>query len=98
MQIQFCICTGLSGTEQLTKCCEPLQKQRVRLGSFKIDLSPSPVVYIYTDTSVVVLIVQCQGVEFMFLLHLMHVFLYIQLSTRNGGVIYLIIAAYSALC
>ena len=31
-------------TEQLTKCCEPLQKLRVRLGTCKIDLSP-PVIY-----------------------------------------------------
>ena len=28
-------------TEQLTKCCELLQKLRVRLGTCKIDLSPS---------------------------------------------------------
>ena len=27
-------------TEQLTKCCEPLQKLRVRLGSCKTSLSP----------------------------------------------------------
>ena len=29
-------------TEQLTKCCEPLQKMRVRVGACKIDLSPPP--------------------------------------------------------
>ena len=29
-------------TEQPTKCCEPLQKMRVRLGACKIDLSPPP--------------------------------------------------------
>ena len=32
-------------TEQLTKCCEPLHKLRVRLWPCKIDLSP-PVIYI----------------------------------------------------
>ena len=31
-------------TEELTKCYEPLQKLRVRLGTCKIDLSP-PVIY-----------------------------------------------------
>ena len=30
------------GIEQLTKCCEPLQKMRVRLGACKIDLNPLP--------------------------------------------------------
>ena len=29
-------------TEQLTKCCEPLQKMRVRLGPCKTGLSPPP--------------------------------------------------------
>ena len=33
-------------TEQLTKCCEPLQKQRVRLGTYKTSLSP-PVILHY---------------------------------------------------
>ena len=51
-------------TEQLTKCCEPLQKLRVRLGTCKIDLI-SPVILCYCpfqgDTSVVVLIVLCLG-------------------------------------
>ena len=27
-------------TEELTKCCEPLQKLRVRLGACEIDLNP----------------------------------------------------------
>ena len=30
-----------TGTEQLTKCCEPLQKLRVRVGTCKTGLSPS---------------------------------------------------------
>ena len=29
-----------TGTEQFTKCCEPLQKIRVRLGPCKTGLSP----------------------------------------------------------
>ena len=29
-------------TEQLTKCCKPLQKMRVRLGSCKTGLPPPP--------------------------------------------------------
>ena len=38
-------------TEQLTKCCEPLQKLRVRLGTCQIDSSP-PVIFIFnTDRS-----------------------------------------------
>ena len=56
-------------TEQLTKCCEPLQKMRVRLGPCKTGLSPPPLVIVYyrsfqSDTSVVVLIVLCFGVDF----------------------------------
>ena len=51
-------------TEELTKCYEPLQKLRVRLWSFKIDLNP-PVTLCYwsfqVDTSVVVLFVLCLG-------------------------------------
>ena len=56
-------------TEQLIKCCEPLQKLRVRLGTCKIDLSPQVILYYWSfqgDTSVVVLIVLCLGV-YMFL-------------------------------
>ena len=33
-------------TEELTKCCEPLQKLRVRLGTCKTGLSP-PVTLCY---------------------------------------------------
>ena len=33
-------------TKQLTKCREPLQKLRVRLGTFKIDLSPPVILYL----------------------------------------------------
>ena len=47
-------------TEQLTKCCEPLQKLRVMLWP--------PVMLYYCsfqgDTSVVVVIVLCLGVDF----------------------------------
>ena len=32
-------------TGRLTKCCEPLQKLRVRLGTCKIDLSPPVILY-----------------------------------------------------
>ena len=52
-------------TEELTKCHEPLQKLRVRLGACKTGLSP-PVTLCYLsfqgDTSVVVLFVLCLGV------------------------------------
>ena len=41
-------------TEQLTKCGEPLQKPRVRLGACKTGLSP-PVIYI-TDRSKAILL------------------------------------------
>ena len=36
----------ISRTEELTKCCEPLQKLRVRLGTCKTGLSP-PVTLCY---------------------------------------------------
>ena len=52
-------------TEQLTKCCEPLQKMRVRLGTCKTGLSPSVILYFGSfkgDTFVVVLIALCLGV------------------------------------
>ena len=45
-------------TEQITKCCEPLQKMRLRIGAFKIDLSPPPPppqLSFQGDTSVVIL-------------------------------------------
>ena len=32
-------------TEELTKCCEALQKLRVRLGPCKMDLSPPVILY-----------------------------------------------------
>ena len=59
-------------TEQLTKCYEPLQKLRVRLGTCKIDLSPPEILYYWSfqcDTSVMVLIVLCLGVNFLCCLH-----------------------------
>ena len=52
-------------TEQLTKCCEPLQKLRVMLGTCKTVLIPPVILYYCSfqdDTSVVVLIVLCLGV------------------------------------
>ena len=55
-------------TEQLTKCCEPLQKLKVRLWPCKIDLSPPVILYYRSfqdDTTVMVLIVLCLGVEFL---------------------------------
>ena len=62
-------------TEQLTKCCEPLQKLRVRFGrcTCKIDLSPPVILYYWSfqsDTSVVLLIVLCLCVDFLCCLHL----------------------------
>ena len=51
--------------EQLSKCLEPLQKLRVRLGTCKIDLSLSVILYYWSfqgDTSVVVLFVLFLGV------------------------------------
>ena len=64
--------------EQLTECCEPLQKMMVRLVTFKISLSPVPVMLYYWslqgDTSVVILIVLYFGVECLCCLHLMYVF------------------------
>ena len=36
----------ITRTEELTKCYEPLQKLRVRLGPCKIDLNP-PVTFCY---------------------------------------------------
>ena len=53
-------------TKQLTKCSEPLQKLRVRLGTCKIDLSPQVILYYSSfqgDTYLVVRIVLCFGVE-----------------------------------
>ena len=52
-------------TEELTKCYEPLQKLRVRLGSCKTGLSPTVTLCYLSfqcDTSVVVLFVLCLGV------------------------------------
>ena len=64
-------------TKQLTKCCEPLRKMRVRLCACKIDLRS---IYLYYqsfqgDTSVVILFVICFGVEFLCCLNLMYVFI-----------------------
>ena len=52
-------------TEQLTKCCEPLQKLRARLGTCKTSLSPPVILYYWSlqgDTSVMVVL--CIGVEY----------------------------------
>ena len=49
-------------TEQLTECCEPLQKLRVRLGTCKTGLSPPVISWFQSDTSVVVLIALCLSV------------------------------------
>ena len=54
--------------EQLTKCCEPLQKLRVMFGTCRSSLSPPVILYFLSfqgDTSEVVLIVLCLGVEFL---------------------------------
>ena len=67
-------------TEQLTKCCEPLQKLRVRLGACKTGLSPPVILYYWSfqgDTSVAVLIVLCFGVEFLCCLSIMCVFIFL---------------------
>ena len=59
---------GLVRDSQLTRCCEPLLKLRVRLWPCKIDLGPPVILYYLSfqgDTSVVVLFVLCLGVEFL---------------------------------
>ena len=66
-------------TEQLTKCSEPLQKMRMKLGACKTELSPPVILYYCSfqgDTSVVVLIVLCFGVEFLCCFSLMYVFIF----------------------
>ena len=45
-------------TEQLTKCCEPLQKMRVRLGACKTGLSPTPQLFYITDRSKAILLLR----------------------------------------
>ena len=67
-------------TEQVTKCCEPLQKIWVRLGACETGLSP---LLFYTtdttgDTSLLVLIVLCFGVELLCCLHLTCVYVFIK--------------------
>ena len=55
-------------TELLTKCCEPLQKLRVRLRPCKIDSSPPVILYYLSfqcNAPVVVLIVLCLDAEFL---------------------------------
>ena len=55
-------------TEELTDCCKPLQKLTVRLWTCKIDLSPPVIAYFSSfqgDTSAVIVIVLCLGVEFL---------------------------------
>ena len=50
-------------TEQLTICCDLLQKRRVRLELRKIDLSPQVILYYLSfqgDISVVILFVLCR--------------------------------------
>ena len=71
-------------TEQLSKCCEPLQKLRVRLGTCKIDLSPPVISYYLSfqcNTSVVVLIVLCLFVK-AFVLFVPYVCFYILVEFR----------------
>ena len=56
-------------TEQLTTCCEPLRKMRVRLGSCKTDLSPHST--FITDRSKAILLVwfyMFYGLESIFVL------------------------------
>ena len=61
----------LETKEPVYKCCEPLQKLRVRLGTCKIDLSPPVILYYLSfqgDISLVVLVVLCLGVKIFVLL------------------------------
>ena len=70
-------------TEQLTKCCEPLQKLRVRLGTCKSSFSPSVILFycsFHGHTSVLFSI--CLGVEFCAVCTLC-TFSYLQLSLGN---------------
>ena len=67
-------------TEELTKCCELLQKMRVRLELSKIDLPPPHRVIYITDLSKAILLLWfflflCFGVEFLCCLNLMYVFI-----------------------
>ena len=67
-------------TEQLSKCLEPLQKLRVRLGTCKIDLSLPVILYYWSfqsDTSVVVLFVLFLGVFFVCCLRLMYFIIFL---------------------
>ena len=67
-------------TEQLTKCCEPLQKLRVRYGTCKTGFSTPRILYYRSfqdDTSVVIHGALCLGVEFLCCLHLMYVFIFL---------------------
>ena len=67
-------------TEQLTKCCGPLQKMGVRIGACKIDLNSRVILYYWSfqgDTSVVVPFVLCFGVGFLCCLNLMYVFMFL---------------------
>ena len=72
-------------TEQLTKCCEPLQKMRMRLEPCKTGLSPPsnfillivPRRYFCYGSNVL-----CFGVDFLCCLSLMHVFIF-QFSPGN---------------
>ena len=69
-------------TEQLSKCCESLQKLRVNLGPYKTGLTPPPPAILYYcsrkgDSSVVVLIVLCFVVDFLCCLHIMKMYVLI---------------------
>ena len=58
----------------------PLQKMRVRLGACKTGISLPVILYYWSfqgDTSVVVLIVLCFGVEFLCCLSRMYVFIFL---------------------
>ena len=67
------------------KCCEPLQKLRVRLGTCKIDLSPPVILYYRSfrgDTSVVVLTVLCLGVKIFVLFAPINIFIFLHYEIK----------------
>ena len=71
MMINWLVKRFTTRTEQLTKCCEPLQKLRVRSDTCKVGSSPPVILYYWSfqgDTSVVVLIVLCFCVSNFFVL------------------------------
>ena len=64
-----CLCPikGTPGLNELTECCEPLQKLRMTSGTFNF-------IFLTSDTPVVVLVVLCFDVEFLCCLHLVYLF------------------------